>query len=323
MFGYFMQWVESPIGGNGGDQWVAQHLESFVNVAGPMLGVPKTIASSLSGEMRDTVQPLGAYILERFYSRLERAKLFRTWGGLASMVPRGGDAVWGDLNSAPDDHYNASTTYGKMIRFQQNNTFLTIDDTIALLEKYADSDYLAMLNKEYSFGVAKKKGDLKKQPKYWSNPLQVALPNARNLSIWCLYGVGKETERGYYYAHDPTLDELWIDTEAENLGVVVGDGDGTVPLISLGYMCADGWRNPLLNPHDVKIGLREYDHSPTSFISDPRGGPGSADHVDILGNAEMIQDILRLAAGKGNQLNDRFISRIKEISVKITTRIME
>ena len=37
--------------------------------------------------MRDTVElnPAGVYLLERFFSRQERAKLFRSWAGAASM----------------------------------------------------------------------------------------------------------------------------------------------------------------------------------------------------------------------------------------------
>ena len=36
-------------------------------------------------------------------------------------------------------------------------------------------------------------------------------------------------------------------------GVVLGDGDGTVPLISLGYMCASAWQSGDLNPSGMKV----------------------------------------------------------------------
>lgn len=69
------------------------------------------------------------------------------------------------------------------------------------------------------------------EPRYWTNPLETALPIAPNLTIYCLYGVGLETdpslrfpqsgdagggrgggpkgtegwpERAYYYAVDPS-----------------------------------------------------------------------------------------------------------------------
>lgn len=50
MFPYFLKWVESPIGGNGGPRWTEEHIESFVNIAGPMMGVPKALTAMLSGE---------------------------------------------------------------------------------------------------------------------------------------------------------------------------------------------------------------------------------------------------------------------------------
>lgn len=37
-------------------------------------------------------------------------------------------------------------------------------------------------------------------------------------------------------------------------GVMLSDGDATVPLVSLGYLCASGWRKPEMNPSGVKVG---------------------------------------------------------------------
>lgn len=81
--------------------------------------------------MRDTVElnPAGVYLLERLFSRQERAKLFRSWAGAASMwlkVPllrslshprdeqciQGGNDVWGDHDGAPDDPDDATTSSG-------------------------------------------------------------------------------------------------------------------------------------------------------------------------------------------------------------------
>lgn len=74
----------------------------------------------LSGEMRDTVQmsPAGAYILERFFSRTERQRLFRSWAGSASMWIKGGDAIWGTPSGAPDDDHNCSHSHGELIAFR-------------------------------------------------------------------------------------------------------------------------------------------------------------------------------------------------------------
>jgi hypothetical protein len=50
MFPYFLKWVENEQGGKGGSKWVDEHIESFVNIAGPMMGVPKAVTSLLSGK---------------------------------------------------------------------------------------------------------------------------------------------------------------------------------------------------------------------------------------------------------------------------------
>lgn len=36
-------------------------------------------------------------------------------------------------------------------------------------------------------------------------------------------------------------------------GVKMGDGDGTVNLLSLGAMCAEGWKRPRWNPAGIKV----------------------------------------------------------------------
>lgn len=37
-------------------------------------------------------------------------------------------------------------------------------------------------------------------PRRWTNPLETRLPNAPSMQIYCLYGHGKPTERGYVCA---------------------------------------------------------------------------------------------------------------------------
>jgi hypothetical protein len=36
-------------------------------------------------------------------------------------------------------------------------------------------------------------------------------------------------------------------------GIKLGEGDGTVSLLSLGAMCAEGWKRPRWNPARIKI----------------------------------------------------------------------
>lgn len=138
-----------------------------------------------------------------------------------------------------------------------------------------------MLASTYSFGFerdAEKLAANDRDHTKWTNPLEIRLPNAPSMVVYVIYGVGKETERSYWYSNgDYTRDEVvtagepvchekdctprtpldmpltrtsWIDTsvnlEDENpkvrSGVVFGEGDGTVSLLSLGAMAVDGWK---------------------------------------------------------------------------------
>jgi phospholipid:diacylglycerol acyltransferase len=100
---------------------VEDHIEAFVSIAGTHLGVAKAMSAFLSGEMKDTVQmhPAGNYVLERFFSRKDRQKLFRSWAGSASMWMKGGSAIWGDSKSAPDDQEDQHETHGDLISFRE------------------------------------------------------------------------------------------------------------------------------------------------------------------------------------------------------------
>lgn len=48
------------------------------------------------------------------------------------------------------------------------------------------------------------------------------------------------------------------------------DGDGTVPLLSLGALCAGGWRTRRLNPAGLEVVLREYPHKLGAVLKDTR-----------------------------------------------------
>ena len=54
----------------------------------------------MSGEMKDTAD-LGAvesYAVESLVSRQDRLSVMRTWSGLAALLPKGGEAIWGDVS---------------------------------------------------------------------------------------------------------------------------------------------------------------------------------------------------------------------------------
>lgn len=49
-----------------------------------------------------------------------------------------------------------------------------------------------------------------------------------------------------------------------------GDGDGTVPLVSLGLMCRKGWKTKKLNPGGIQIVTHELKHDAVPMYLDPR-----------------------------------------------------
>lgn len=97
--------------------------------------------------------------------------------------------------------------------------------------------------------------------------------------------------------------------------MILGEGDGTVNLLSLGYMCNKGWNIHRYNPAGAKIQVYEMPHEPERFS--PRGGPNTGDHVDILGRQSLNDMILRIAAGKGDNLGQNVESRIREYSDRV------
>ncbi|KAF8608141.1 LACT-domain-containing protein [Ceratobasidium sp. AG-I] len=402
---YFLKWVEAPSYGNGGPNWVEDHIEAFVNVAGTLLGVPKAMTAFVSGEMRDTVEinPAGAYVLEKFFSRKERAKLFRSWAGSASMWIKGGDAVWGTpipspldsdpTPSSPSNHTPPESTpfvgapddppdvepehsHARFFNFRgsppaehvQSGPGLPGNLSAAQAGDWVlgnvEEGWQKMLARNYSYGIERDPERLARNDDdhtKFSNPLEVKLPNAPSMRIYCLYGHGKDTERSYWYAASefeledsansipgdecaadldknsnvtcvtqrtpldlPLARRHHIDVAVHNengfpkvkSGVRIGEGDGTVALLSLGAMCVEGWKpGTRWNPHGIKVITQEMAHKPEPY--DPRGGETSSDHIDILGSEALNQAILRIAAGKGEEVEERFVSKIREYAKKV------
>lgn len=357
---YFLHWVESDLGGKGGKQWVEEYIDSVVNIAGTMLGAVKSIPSILSGEQRETVQPMAQFLLDRFLTQQDRIDIFRNWGGIASMIPKGGNAVWGDSNKAPDDSdaSNFEGTYGNFIQFlakdglthsttrlrgdeiqhdiPKHKSFnnLTLEDTIELMFEETGKKYANKIKSIYSYGLAKSESEMQpNSPATWSNPLESQLPNAPSLKIYCVYGYGLSTERNYFYTPNPTSPNqpvFSIDSSVnlpnyETLsGVRQGLGDGSVPLISLGYMCAEGWKNKLYNPNGVKVITREFKDQSSPIYEDIRGGRNTSEHINILGNHQVTHDILRIATGfETDKIQDQITSNIKEIAKKINLALIK
>lgn len=326
---YFFHWVEAEDDGygNGGPTWVDDHVEAWINISGCMLGALKGLPAVLSGEMKDTAQlnAFAVYGLEKFLSRHERAEIFRAMPGISSMLPIGGDAVWGNDTWAPDDLPGQNVSFGTFVNFRYQNITdahknLTVEESLPYLFKHSEKWYKDMVLRSYSHGVAHTKEEVEKNqhvPSKWINPLETRLPLAPNLKIYCFYGIGKPTERAYFYRHDTdptTKTNVTIDTAATiaganvDHGVVMGEGDGTVNLLSSGYMCAKGWKMKRYNPAGVKVTTYEMPHEPDRFS--PRGGPNTGDHVDILGRSSLNDLILKVAGGKSELIEETIFSDI-------------
>lgn len=331
---YFFHWVQSEKGGGGGEDWVDRHIDSWINISGCMLGAVKDLTAVLSGEMRDTAQlnAFAIYGLEKFLSKEERADIFRAMPGISSMLPLGGNAVWGGLDWAPDDQPGQSLSYGSLLNFRVGSNWttpaknLTVDDSLDYLFETTEDWFQKQIKASYSHGVAQTTAEVEANehdPRKWINPLETRLPKAPNLKIYCFYGVGKPTERAYFYraSDQPTTTNLniTIDTSLNegtvDHGVILGEGDGTVNLLSTGYMCNRGWHMKRYNPGRSKIVVVEMPHEPDRFS--PRGGPNTADHVDILGRQHLNELVLRVAAGKGDTITDHVTSNIREYGAKV------
>ncbi|KAM5352104.1 hypothetical protein ACJ41O_004827 [Fusarium nematophilum] len=331
---YFFHWVQSEQGGRGGQDWVELHVDSWINISGCMLGAVKDLTAVLSGEMRDTAQlnPFAMYGLEKFLSKEERAELFRAMPGISSMLPMGGNAIWGNLTWAPDDLPGQNYSYGSVLNFRTGANWttpdrnFTVEDSLSYLFNTTEDWYQDQIKGSYSRGVAHTIEEVEANeldPKKWINPLETRLPLAPSLKIYCFYGVGKPTERAYYYRSPDqplltnlniTIDTGFTDGDVDH-GVLMGEGDGTVNLISTGYMCNRGWHMKRYNPAGVKVTVVEMPHEPERF--NPRGGPRTADHVDILGRHNLNELVLRVAGGKGDTIMDYVVSNISEYAANV------
>jgi phospholipid:diacylglycerol acyltransferase len=195
---YFFHWVAAAQGGGGGDDWVEKYVDSWINVSGCMLGALKGLPAVLSGEMKDTAQlnAFAVYGLERFLNREERAEIFKAMPGISSMLPIGGDAVWGNATWAPDDIPGNNMSYGQFLKFKHHNSStgyrnLTVEQSLSYLYNVSESWYVNQVQSAYSQGVARTTAEVEaneNDPKKWVNPLETRLPLAPSLKVYCFYG---------------------------------------------------------------------------------------------------------------------------------------
>jgi phospholipid:diacylglycerol acyltransferase len=289
---FFIQWASEHLG----PKWIDDHIYATYNIAPVFLGVPKAIAATLSGDTRDTAQ-LGALstLLDTLLPPSDRSTLFSGWGSLVDMLPLGGASTWKSpmliLDKTP---------------MNVDEALKTLFNTSAMAHHahHRNGDRTALRcppDREHSTACYRD---------VWVDPTSVQLPPMTKSKIWCSYGVGIPTEVGYHYT---AVNGNWTDNhnmkiekdmhnEANKIvnGIVLDDGDGTVPIESLASICSIAWKGgSRLNAKTVSVNVRELAHGENYSVLSRAISPGgsSVDHVDIMGNRQVIRDILFLALG--------------------------
>ncbi|KAH8062226.1 O-acyltransferase [Aureococcus anophagefferens] len=126
------------------------------------------------------------------------------------------------------------------------------------------------------------------------------------------------------------------DAGAPGSGVIAGDGDGTVPILSLGYLCASGYGTKARNPARVRVRTKEYAHehtttydalrSPLDTISGLANDKDS-DHITsaapLLGNREMTYDVIDVVAYGGAHFEERVESDICDLAAELRAELPE
>lgn len=295
MWFFFINWLShhySP-------DWIDEHIFGSYHISPVMLGVPKALAALLSGDTRDTAQ-LGALstLVDTLLPPSDRAALTASWGSIVDMLPEGGEGVWPEsvlyLNGNLSNPINM--TGGMELLF--NTTSMAPHAHHYLLNPsiYRCPSDSAPARSCY-------KDD-------WARPLSTPLPAFQKSRIWCTYGVGIPTEVGYHYStsgSDLRDNGIFrIDTSMLSNGIILDDGDGSVPTQSLGFVCAHTWRKgSSFNPTNITVEVRELPHGESySVLSRANSvGGSSVDHVDIMGNRFVVRDILRIALGLQDALD--------------------
>ncbi|KAM7257015.1 hypothetical protein ACFE04_012756 [Oxalis oulophora] len=417
-FTHFLKWVETPppMGGGGGLGWCAKHIKAIMNIGPAFLGVPKAVSNLFSAEGKDVayVRAMAPGILDSEILGLQTLehvmRVSRSWDSIMSLFPKGGETIWGDMDSSPEEGHDChlvekklqplqndgnstdllralkikeTVKYGRIISFGKAASLLpssqlSIPDSketlrnrmqtdsnscsdvwteydemsresiqkVTEIKAYTSTTLIDLLRfvapkmmkraeAQFSHGIADDLEDTKYgHYKYWSNPLETKLPDAPDMEIYCMYGVGIPTERSYVYTKSPTdkcksipfrIDSS-VDGDQDSClkgGVYFGDGDESVPVLSAGYMCAKGWKGKTrFNPSGISAYSREYNHKPPTSFLEGRGLQ-SGRHVDIMGNVALIEDVLRVAGGAtGTEIGgDQIFSDIIKMSEKINLKL--
>ncbi|KAL8089934.1 hypothetical protein AgCh_039409 [Apium graveolens] len=131
-FLHFLKWVEAPapVGGGGGPGWCAKYIKAVMNIGPTFLGVPKAFSTILSAEGKDIslIRTMASGLLESELLGLQTIehvmRVSRTWDSIVSLLPKGGETLWGNLDWSPEEGLECSSEKKRHLQAEsrENNT---------------------------------------------------------------------------------------------------------------------------------------------------------------------------------------------------------
>ncbi|CAL5212216.1 unnamed protein product [Lathyrus oleraceus] len=130
-FLHFLKWVEAPppMGGGGGPGWCEKHIKAIMNINPAFLGVPKAVSNIFSAEGSDAAffRAVTSGILNFDYLGLQTVehvlRACRTWDSIISLMPKGGETIWGDLDWCPKECNKSEKREHMKKHFVYNSTY--------------------------------------------------------------------------------------------------------------------------------------------------------------------------------------------------------
>ncbi|KAF2321705.1 hypothetical protein GH714_001646 [Hevea brasiliensis] len=110
-FLHFLKWVElSPLmGGGSGPGWCSKHIKAIMNIGPTFLGSPKMVTSILTTEGKDVARfrAMLSGVLDSELLGIQTVehvlRVSRTWDSTVSLLPKGGETIWGNLDWFPEE----------------------------------------------------------------------------------------------------------------------------------------------------------------------------------------------------------------------------